>query len=1496
LTSDTGALSSDLITREGDLSPTGVDDGASVQYSTDGGLTWTSNFSAQEGTNSVLVRQVDAAGNATATTTPFVFRLDTTAPTLLRADTAGQLQDAEKNGKLVLTFNGRVDGDRTLSPGTFTVSVNGETKSVSFAGVSSDGKVDLVITNHTFDENDVVTVSYQGGGGVFDLAGNAAPAFSSTVVTNNAGDTTPPAVAEILSLVDDVAGFTGEVGLNGLTNDAHPGILVKAESGSTVVVYANGVQIDGKSDQVGIDDDGNGLFLFTPHQGLLEGDLTLQAAAIDVNDNISSLDHYFYVTVDLTAPTLPGVSLVEDTSKVGLENGNADLITSNGAIQVATEANATKAYSADNGLTWSSTFTAAEGGNTVLVRVTDAAGNTTVSAPFSFTLDTTKPAPAALQIVRDPGSTAAKGFSVETGVSLTFQSTLNGVTSTLTGSEVFTKTTVSGRDIYRAKEDAFDGSRIIKVTANTIFDAAGNESLQAVLNNQRIDTTGPTATVNLFAEQLDDDSSSTTVTITFSERPFGFNPALDLIIEGGSLGTGSFDATGKVWTATYTADVGFEGSGSVTLKNDSYTDEALNAGGGASDTVDVRVDLTPPTFKSPPLAAVNENQNRLYTASATDASGAVTYSLVDTFDGLLSIDELSGVVTLGTGNLDAEGQNQFEFTVRAQDATGNSSTRNVTVHVNDLDETNGGAIFDGSSAFGQSDPTAGFGSTLVNESLPLAVGTDVLVNGTAFLGGGLPGNMAAAAGLLGAADVTVKLGQDSLDDEGILSRTDAQFDQLIANLQAAGIDSVSIDSDQALQLAEAGFSFDAGVDVLVSGTAFLGVGSPVNMAAGAAGLFGDADVTATLTPGDVGSIVSYADGHDFDAIVNALQGAGVDTISIDAGQVGALANAPAGFDFDAGTDVLVNGTAFLGGGSPVNMAAAAGLFGDADVTVALSTSDGQYLLTQTDAQFDQLIDDLQAAGMDTLSIDAGQAAALALSDENFTFDAGTDVLVNGTAFLGGGSPVNMAAAAGLFGDADVTVALTTSDGQQLLTQTDAQFDQLIDDLQAAGMDTLSIDAGQAAALALSDANFSFDAGTDVLVNGTAFLGGGSPVNTAAAARLFGDADVTVALTTSDGQQLLSGTHEQFDQLIDDLQAAGMDTLSIDAGQALAFSSEGFTFDAGTNVIVHGTAFLSAPPENLAALFNKLDVDGETKVSVAMSDGEREQLLRSDNPTEAVSDLLSALQEAGVDHFLAGASDLLEAVAAGVGGLPLNLVSMIELTEPKVTLADFQSAGFQSDFESSLTDDLAAVINGMDVVLGVGSLQEAAPDENPALYIDDDLANALGDALGELGDDLVDPNVDLVLQAASDGDVPGVSVLKASAEDLALAGVDKVQLGAGDDWLLSLQDGNDQGLSSFLSELPMFESSGSQHVGMVVTQDDLTALVTALGDGATEQTVAQTLSDKGITDLVKVDGSAVQVLKTADLSTSDYQVSEADLVKLLGGSSDSVDPFDPFHKP
>uniref|UniRef100_UPI00247FCF18 VCBS domain-containing protein n=1 Tax=Vibrio harveyi TaxID=669 RepID=UPI00247FCF18 len=78
LTHDTGSNSSDLITSDGSLTITGQEAGATVEYSTDNGHTWTSSFTPQQGSNTVSVRQTDAAGNVSASSS-LTFTLDNTA-------------------------------------------------------------------------------------------------------------------------------------------------------------------------------------------------------------------------------------------------------------------------------------------------------------------------------------------------------------------------------------------------------------------------------------------------------------------------------------------------------------------------------------------------------------------------------------------------------------------------------------------------------------------------------------------------------------------------------------------------------------------------------------------------------------------------------------------------------------------------------------------------------------------------------------------------------------------------------------------------------------------------------------------------------------------------------------------------------------------------------------------------------------------------------------------------------------------------------------------------------------------------------------------------------------------------------------------------------------------------------------------------------------------------------------------------------------------------
>jgi hypothetical protein len=65
---DTGPGAADRITWDGRLSLRGVEPGARVQYSADGGVTWRRRFTPLLGENRVSVRQIDRVGNVSAST------------------------------------------------------------------------------------------------------------------------------------------------------------------------------------------------------------------------------------------------------------------------------------------------------------------------------------------------------------------------------------------------------------------------------------------------------------------------------------------------------------------------------------------------------------------------------------------------------------------------------------------------------------------------------------------------------------------------------------------------------------------------------------------------------------------------------------------------------------------------------------------------------------------------------------------------------------------------------------------------------------------------------------------------------------------------------------------------------------------------------------------------------------------------------------------------------------------------------------------------------------------------------------------------------------------------------------------------------------------------------------------------------------------------------------------------------------------------------------
>ena len=162
-------------------------------------------------------------------------------------------------------------------------------------------------------------------------------------------------------------------------------------------------------------------------------------------------------------------------------------------------------------------------------------------------------------------------------------------------------------------DDGFVGTGSASVAAGSYTDPAGNPG-DGSSDVVEIDRDGPTVTVDIVDVTLSDGDASTEVTFTFSEAPVGFAVG-DIAAVGGTVSGLAATSDPLVYTATFTADDGFAGAGSVSVAAGSYTDAALNAGGAGADTV--AIDRDGPTV----VVDIVDN-----TLSDGDASTEVTFT------------------------------------------------------------------------------------------------------------------------------------------------------------------------------------------------------------------------------------------------------------------------------------------------------------------------------------------------------------------------------------------------------------------------------------------------------------------------------------------------------------------------------------------------------------------------------------------------------------------------------------------------------------------------------------------------------------------------------------------------------------------------------------------------------------------------------------------------------------------------------------------------------
>ncbi|WP_260426812.1 Ig-like domain-containing protein, partial [Burkholderia sp. Bp9142] len=424
LTTDSGNSTTDHITNVGTLNVTGIETGATVQYSIDGGSHWSTSFSAVEGLNNVQVRQTDVAGNSSSATS-FSFTLDTSAAA---------------PGVALTTDSGSSPTDHVTNVGT-----------LNLTGVETGAVVEYSID----------------GGHTWNTSFNAVEGVNDVQVrqTDVAGNTSDPTS---LSFTLD-------------TSAAAPGVALTTDSGSSATDHVTNVgtlTVSGVETGATVEYSIDGGHTWNASFNAVEGVNDVQVRQTDIAGNTSNPTSFSF-TLD-TSAAAPSVALTTDSG-----SSATDHITNVGTLNLAgVETGATVEYSIDGGHTWNTSFSAIEGVNDVQVRQTDIAGNTSDPTSLSFTLDTSAAAPGVALTIDSGSSTTDHVTNV---------GTLN-LTGVETGATV--EYSIDGGHTWNTSFSAVEGMNDVQVRQT---DIAGNTS-SATSFNFTLDTSAAAPSVALTTD------------------------------------------------------------------------------------------------------------------------------------------------------------------------------------------------------------------------------------------------------------------------------------------------------------------------------------------------------------------------------------------------------------------------------------------------------------------------------------------------------------------------------------------------------------------------------------------------------------------------------------------------------------------------------------------------------------------------------------------------------------------------------------------------------------------------------------------------------------------------------------------------------------------------------------------------------------------------------------------------------------------------------------
>ena len=221
-------------------------------------------------------------------------------------------------------------------------------------------------------------------------------------------------------------------------------------------------------------------------------------------------------------------------------------------------------------------------------------------------------------------------------------------------------------------------------------DKAGNVGSRALtLDINNLDEVAPTITSGVTSIKIDENSGAGQAIYTATaDDSADISGGVSFSLSG--IDAEKFDIDASTGVVTLLANPDAEAQSEYSFEVVA-TDRAGNSSAEQAVTLEVNnLDDFPPDITSGDTAdAITENSGAeqvVYRATATDNSGNVNFSLSGTDAEKFDIDTASGAVTL-LDSPDFETQSQYSFTLIAGDNAGNKAEQEVTLSINNLDDT-----------------------------------------------------------------------------------------------------------------------------------------------------------------------------------------------------------------------------------------------------------------------------------------------------------------------------------------------------------------------------------------------------------------------------------------------------------------------------------------------------------------------------------------------------------------------------------------------------------------------------------------------------------------------------------------------------------------------------------------------------------------------------------------------------------------------------------------